>query len=77
MSQLTGSCRICLSIRPLYSVGLDQRLNCRVCSACADRMIECEHDEGMATRIEYDSDGVGYTVARCVACGYEEIDNAP
>jgi len=40
-------------------------------------MIECEHDEGMATRIEYDSDGVGYTVARCVACGYEEIDNAP
>lgn len=77
MSQLVGPCRICLSVRPLYAVGLDRHLNRGICSACADRMVECEHDEGMATRIEHDADGVGYTIARCVACGYEEIDNAP
>jgi len=77
VSQLTGSCRICLSIRPLYSVGLDLRFNRGICSACADRMAECEHDEGMSTRIEHDANGVGYTVQRCIACGYDEIDTGP
>lgn len=67
MSQLTGSCRVCLSFRPLYAVGLDPRLNRGICSACADRMIECEHD----------ADGIGYTVQRCIACGYDEIDTGP
>lgn len=76
MSQLTGSCRICLSFRPLYAVGLDPRVN-PPSTKCADRMIECEHDEGMSTRIEHDADGVGYTVQRCIACGYDEIDTGP
>lgn len=40
-------------------------------------MIECEHDEGMSTHIEHDADGIGYTVQRCIACGYDEIDTGP
>lgn len=40
-------------------------------------MIECEHDEGMVTRIEHDADGISYAVQRCIACGYDEIDTGP
>lgn len=72
MSQKTGPCKICLSARPLYAVGMTD-LNRGVCEPCADRMIDCPHEE--VTRVQcYDADGCGYYVSRCLECGFEEHD---
>lgn len=69
---VTGTCSVCLAVRPLYTLGQDG-LNRHLCEPCADRMIECPHTEG-AQHMRYDADGCGHVVWRCFECGWEEHD---
>ena len=68
---MTQRCGICAALAT-HHVGDALRLN-RVCEACADRMIACNHPSGNRLQ-HFDEDGCGYYIWTCDVCGYAEID---
>lgn len=52
-------------------------MRCRKCGAeCNDPLELCQHEEGERIQM-WSQDGEGYYLWRCVACGWETVDNMP
>lgn len=70
-------CRECgTEVSTAFSVGQFPSDNRPLCEPCADRMVACAHEEG--TRLKrFDSDGCGFLIWRCDACGLELLDDMP